>query len=85
MKVERSHQGFDNLTEALNTLETLKKRLGNLFPDKKYEQQRKRLLKHALNDDKVAGKVRGGDGTPSAPCTKETFMDTHQIQSGQRP
>jgi hypothetical protein len=67
MEVERSHKGFDVLTEALDTLEALKQRLGDAFPDKKYEQQRKRLLKAALNDDKAASKVRGGDGTPSAP------------------
>ena len=86
MEVECSHKGFDVLTGALDTLEALKQRLGDASPDKKYEQQRKRLLKAALNDDKAASEVRGGDGTlRPPPHQKEIFLDTHQLQSGHRP
>ena len=57
MEVERSLQGLDNLTEALDTLEALKQLLGSAFPNKQYEQQKKRLLKAALHDSKAAAKV----------------------------
>ena len=60
MELERSLDGIDKLTEALDGLEALKKRLGDALPDKKYEQQKKRLVKAALKDDKWAAKA-GGD------------------------
>ena len=60
MEVERSHEAIDKLGDALDALEKLKKRLGDAFPDKKYEQQKKRLLNAAFLDDKRAAKA-GGD------------------------
>ena len=60
MEVERRHEGLDKLADALDALAALKKRLGNAFSDKKYEQQKKHLLNAAFLDDKRAAKA-GGD------------------------
>ena len=61
MEVERRHEGLDKLADALDALAALKKRLGDtVFSDKKYEQQKKRLLDAAFLDDKRAAKA-GGD------------------------
>ena len=59
MEVERTHDGICKLKEALDALDALKERLGDAFPDKKYEQQKKRLVCAALKDDMRAAKVGG--------------------------
>ena len=59
MEVERTHDGICKLKEALDALDALKERLGDAFPDKKYEQQKKRLLLASLKDDMRAAKVGG--------------------------
>ena len=59
MEVERTHDGICKLKEALDALDELKERLGDAFPDKKYEQQKKRLVLASLKDDMRAAKVGG--------------------------
>ena len=59
MEVERTYDGICKLKEALDALDDLKERLGDAFPDKKYEQQKKRLVNAALKDDMRAAKVGG--------------------------
>jgi hypothetical protein len=59
MEVERTHDGICKLKEALDALDDLKERLGDAFPDKKFEQQQKRLLHASLKDDARAAKVGG--------------------------
>ena len=59
MEVERTHDGICKLKQALDDLDTIKERLGDAFPDKKYEHQKKRLLKASLKDDMRAAKVGG--------------------------
>ena len=60
MEVERTHDGICKLKEALDALDEIKERFGDAFSDKKYEQQKMRLLNAALKDDKLAAKA-GGD------------------------
>ena len=67
MEVDAAHRGIDTLTDALDALQALKERMGDVFTDKAYEQRKKALLKAAHKDAKVAAKVKGGGDTPSAP------------------
>ena len=84
MEVDAAHRGMDELTEALDALEALKERMGDVFTEKQYQQRRKGLLKAALNDAKVAANWRRAEETRPLR-TKEAVMDTHQLGSGQRP
>ena len=71
MEVDAAQRGMDELTEALDALEALKERMGDLFTEKQYQQRRKGLLKAALNDAEAAAKLeKGGGDTPSSAPQK---------------
>ena len=70
MEVERTHDGICKLKEALDALDDLKERLGDAFPDKKYEAQKKRLLNASLKDDARAAKVGGVNAEVAQVQTK---------------
>ena len=71
MEVDAAHRGMDELTDALDALEALKERMGDVFTEKAYQQRRKGLLKAALKDAKVAAKLeKGGGDTPSSAPQK---------------
>ena len=80
MEVDAAHRGMDELTDALDALEALKERMGDLFTAKAYEQRKKALLKAALKDAKVAAKGRGD--TPSAPNKLSWTLINSKVGNG---
>ena len=71
MELDAAHRGLDELADALDALEALKQRMGDVFTEKAYQQRRKGLLKAALRDAKVAVKLeKGGGDTPSSAPQK---------------
>jgi hypothetical protein len=80
MEVEGVHRGLDELGDALDALEALKERMGGLFTEKAYEQQKKALLKAALKDAKVAAKS-GGD-TPTVYNKLEWTLINNKVGNG---
>ena len=80
MEVDAAHRGIDACQDALDALEALKERMGDLFTAKAYEQRKKALLKAALKDAKVAAKGRGD--TPSAPNKLSWTLINSKVGNG---